>query len=83
MLAELGIALMKKWPSIPQELVDNFILSRTCRCATILAVRGDNTILEGNENDFFAITAAHSALLLSKRHCKIWVQINDKVILKP
>ncbi|GFT20335.1 transposable element Tcb2 transposase [Trichonephila clavipes] len=39
----LEIALLEKWNSIPQSLIDNLIASMAYRCAAVLAVRGDHT----------------------------------------
>ncbi|GFX75902.1 transposable element Tcb2 transposase [Trichonephila clavipes] len=40
---DLEIALLEKWNSIPQSLIDNLIASMANRCAVVLAVRGDHT----------------------------------------
>ncbi|GFY23193.1 transposable element Tcb1 transposase [Trichonephila clavipes] len=40
---DLEIALLEKWNSIPQSLIDNLIASMANRCAAVLSVRRDHT----------------------------------------
>ncbi|GFW93776.1 transposable element Tc3 transposase [Trichonephila clavipes] len=42
MIRELRLALQDEWASMPQQLIDSFILSMVRRCETRLAVRGDH-----------------------------------------
>ena len=41
-LQDMKMALLEKWNSIPQSLIDNIIASVENRCAAVLAVRGDH-----------------------------------------
>ncbi|GFW73745.1 transposable element Tcb2 transposase [Trichonephila clavipes] len=41
-IRELRLALEDEWAAMPQQLIDNFILSMGRRCETCLAVRGDH-----------------------------------------
>ncbi|GFW58970.1 transposable element Tc1 transposase [Trichonephila clavipes] len=42
MIRKLRLALQDEWAAMPQQLIDNLILSMGRRCETCLAVRGDH-----------------------------------------
>ncbi|GFY19739.1 transposable element Tc3 transposase [Trichonephila clavipes] len=41
-IRELRLALQDEWAAMPQQLIDNLIISMGRRCETCLAVRGDH-----------------------------------------